>query len=484
MDALLRSILQQDYKSYCEVVNDGWIRTPFHAYLCDRVQEFVERKTERAFSVLIINTPPQHGKSMTVTETLPSWYLGRHKTYKVIEVSYNEDFAQQFGRENRRKINEYGQEIFGISLAKTPNTTTEFKLGNHRGGMISRGLVSGVTGKGANLFIIDDPVKTQAEADSEVYRRMVWSEWMSSYLSRLAPDAKVIVIMTRWHEDDLAGRLIAAGHNVEVINLPCEAEAGDLLGREIGEPLCPEIGKGKKWLEDFKGAYVGTEGSRSWNALFQGRPSSAQGNILKREWWGSYEELPEIASWVMSVDAAFKDKEDNDFVAIQVWGKTGPNIYLIDALKKHLDMPSTVREIARLRAMYPLCKTTLIEDKANGSAIIQVLRSSLGGIIPVLPKGGKVARVNAVSGTIESGNVYLPVNKPFTGDFIDECASFPYGKHDDQVDAMSQALTRLIYQGANLKPVKEENPLFKAFPSLRRKPKHGRLGQGERVNVI
>ena len=430
---------------------------------------------------------PTHN-SVTITQTFPSWYLGHNPHNKVIEISYSEDFAETFGRRNREKIREYGEMLFGISLSDSKNTATEFELSNGQGGMLSRGIGSGVTGHGANLMIIDDPIKTQQEADSDATKNRIWNEWVSFFASRLAPDAKVIIIMTRWAEDDLAGRLIEQGVNVKNVNLPLECDSeDDPLGRKVGDALCPEIGKGNEWLQDFKRFMLSREGSRTWNALYQGHPVASIGNILKREWWKYYDtehDAPEFIDMVMSVDAAFKDGSDNDFVAIQVWGKNGANIYLIDAVKKHLDMPDTCREIVRLRAMYPKCKITLIEDKANGSAIIQVLRKQIHGIIGINPDGGKVSRVNAVSGAIESGNVYLPSNKPFTEDFVNECAAFPNGAHDDQVDAMSQCLNRLIYFNSN-KPVAKIKTAFEImFPKYHKEPKHDAVGYGDTIDVV
>lgn len=476
-------LLQTNYASYVDYVHEGrWKASRFHRFLCDYVQDFIERKTENPFDVLVIHCPPQHGKSMTITETLPSWYLGRNPENRVIEISYSEDFALLFGRRNRQKIETFGERVFGISLAKSPNSNTEFELGNNVGGMISRGVLSGVTGRPCNLMIIDDPVKNRQEADSESYRNRIWEEWNDSFKSRLAPGAKVILIMTRWHEDDLAGRLIANLPNVEYLRIPCESEEGDPLGRQPGHSLCPEIGKDDKWLEGFKASYQHKEGSRTWNALYQGRPTSAEGNIIKREWWQYYDELPPIVDWLMSVDATFKDGEDNDFVAIQVWGKTKADMYLVDAVKRHLNMPDTMREIKRLRSLYPKCKTTLIEDKANGSAIIQYLRHEMPGIIPVNPIGGKVSRVNAVVGSIESGNVFLPADKRFTSDFVEECAAFPRGTHDDQVDCMSQALNRLIYHRGSENHEKEEKSIYKSFPGLKKRRKG--YGKGDKINVI
>lgn len=479
---LYRDVLRTDYCAYVKHTNNDYKVSKFHRFLCDTVQDFLEENTGHAYDILILSTPPQHGKSVTVTETLPSWYLGRNPEKSVIEISYSEDFAQKFGRRNLQKIKEFGGDVFGIKIG-SPANATEFELEGHRGGMVSRGLLSGVTGRRCDLMIIDDPVKTQQEADSESYRNRVFDEWLSSYKTRLYAGAKIILIMTRWHEDDLAGRLIETEKNVKVVNIPLEAEENDILGRNVGEALCPEIGKDNVWLADFKKSYTTLSGSRAWNALFQGHPTGLEGNMIKREWWQYYDELPPIEKWAMSVDAAFKDGDDNDFVAIQVWGKTNANMYLVDLVKKHLDLPSTMREIRRLRGMYEQCKTTYIEDKANGSAIIKMLRSEMMGIIAVNPDGGKIARVNAVIGAVESGNCHLPKNKPFTADFVDECAAFPNGKHDDQVDAFSQVINKFIYSNANVKPTKEETFLERNFPGLKKK-KGKKFDKGDKIHVI
>ena len=480
------SLVQNDLCSYCQATNTGWIPTKFHRFLCNKVQDFLTTNTSAAYDILVISTPPQHGKSETITETVPSWYLGHFPKRKVIEISYSEDFAERFGRRNQQKIKEYGMPLFGIELADSPCAATEFELSNHKGGMISRGIMSGVTGHGANLMIIDDPVKTQEEADSNSRQSKIWNEWLSSFTSRLAPHAKVIIIMTRWSENDLVGRLLETeGISIDVLNFPLEAEPNDILGRPVGAALCPEIGKDDAWLAEFKQMLLSREGSRTWNALYQGHPVAIEGNLIHRDWWRYYTELPkDIPEYIMSVDAAFKDGDDNDFVAIQVWGKKDADMYLIDAVKKHLDMPSTCREIVRLRGMYDKCRTTLIEDKANGSAIIQILRKKLGGIISIDPFGGKVSRVNAIAGAIESGNCYLPDNKPFTMDFVDECAAFPNGQHDDQVDAMSQCLNRLIYHNARSPLKKAKNAMEEAFPFLKQVNKQTSTGLGDALNVI
>ena len=478
------NLAKVNYTAYVHYVHQGkWIPTRMGKYITEEIQNFIEEDTGHPYDILIIHCPPQHGKSMSVTETLPSFYLGRNPTHRVIEISYSEDFAKLFGRRNKSKIKDYGEELFGISLASSPNSATEFEISNNIGGMISRGVLSGVTGRPANLMIIDDPVKSSQEANSQAYRDSVFNEWTMSFKTRLAAGAKVVLIMTRWHEDDLAGRIMETEENCRYIRIPCEAEENDPLGREIGEALTPELGKGDDWLLQFKPSYMTKEGARAWNALFQGRPTALEGNLIKREWWQFYDVLPELAVWCLSVDATFKEKSDNDFVSITLWGKTGPNIYLVDEVHQRLDFIGTISEIENMRAKYPKISMVLIEDKANGSAIISTLRNTMMGIIPIEPIGGKIARANAVAPLIEAGNVYLPRRASFTGDYIEELAAFPNGKNDDRVDSTSQALARLMFIVAETKlRVREETWIERAI--RKKMGKSTTIGKGEKINVI
>ncbi|HIU22659.1 MAG TPA: phage terminase large subunit [Candidatus Fimihabitans intestinipullorum] len=440
---LKKELCRREYSDYVEFVHEGrWIKGKAVSYICDKVQEFIEADTGHAFDILVLSIPPQHGKSMTITETLPSWYLGKFPTKRIIEASYSEDFAQLFGRRNLRKIEQFGKELFNIEKGNIANNT-EFELSNGIGGMISRGILSGVTGRPADLMIIDDPVKNRQEADSKTYRDRVWAEWNDSFKSRLSFGAKVIIIQTRWHEDDFAGRIIKNEKHVTVINLKCEADNNDPLGRKPGEALCPEIGKGNEWLKDFKSTFTTKEGSRTWNALYQGSPTPDDGNIFKRKWFKYYEKLPTLPYMLISVDATFKDKEDNDFVSIQVWGKRNSDFYLIDRVKEHFGFTETLNVIRQLRNKYNKCSAVLIEDKANGSAIVEVLQREFSGIIPINPEGGKIARANAVSPSFESGNVYFPKNKQWLYDYETELVSFPNAEHDDDVDCTTQAVNRL-----------------------------------------
>jgi len=408
-----------------------------------------------------ISMPPQHGKSMHITETFPSYFLGHFPNEGVIEVSYNEGFAEKFGGRNKDKIQRYGLELFGVEVARDTQSKSEWAIAVNgqktRGGMMSRGIMSGVTGSSwGDCIIIDDPIKNREEANSETIREKHWQEWQDSISTRIHPGAIVILIMTRWHEDDLCGRLrnpeYAKPLPWQIINLPLEAEEYDLLGRQPGEPLWPER-YGYDFIEVRKGY------PSSFNALYQGRPTSQEGNMLKRHWWQYYDVLPHMASKLISIDATFKDSDDSDYVVIQVWGKNRADMYLIEQVRAKMNFMATIQTIRNMHKKHPDATWKLVEDKANGSAIISTLQREIGGIIPVNPEGGKVARVNAVSAYIESGNVYLPRHAEWVHDFVEEAASFPNGKHDDQVDAMSQALHRFIYFSGDLpEPTPAETP--------------------------
>ncbi|MBQ8851261.1 MAG: phage terminase large subunit [Oscillibacter sp.] len=443
-----RELARRNYGDYLKYVHGGmWKETRLSAFLGREVQAFLEKDSGNAYVILIIETPPQHGKSQTVTESLPAWYLGKWPEKRVILGSYNETSAERFARRNKEKVKQFGRTLFGVSVGKV-DRTTEFELSGHAGRLISRGLLSGVTGNPAELMILDDPIKNRLEADSPVIRRRVWEEWQNSFKSRLAAGAKVILIMTPWHEDDLAARMLKSEAHVTLLRLPVEAEEGDLLGRRPGEPLCPELGKGEKWLRQFKAGYLRDPlgGQRAWQALYQCSPRREEGNLVKRGWWKFYDpkEIQGFATEVISVDAAFKGGEENDFVAITVWGKRGNDYFLRCCRNEHLDFSGTLRAVRETKKCYPRAMAVLIEDKANGSAVINVLRRELF-CIPVDPRGGKVARVNAVSAAIESGHVFLPEGAEWLGEYLDQWSAFPAGRHDDMVDSSTQALSYLLH---------------------------------------
>lgn len=435
-------------------------------YICDKVQEFLERESENAYDILCLSMPPQHGKSAHITESLPSWYLQKNPMSSTIVASYNEEFCSGFGRKNLQKIIDRGGEIFpDFRLATAPCTSVVFGAANGRGECKFTGILGGITGKPANLIIIDDPIKNFQESMSETTRNGIIHEWISSVKTRLAAKAKIIVIMTRWHDADLVGYISKTERNVEVINIPCECEdeANDPLGRRLGDALLPELGKGNTWLASFKEAYLNGDlddeqgGLTAWTSLFQGRPSLAGGNIFKRDWFREFDPSDNIeyGMKVVSVDATFKDANNSDYVTIGIWAKRGRDFFLLDMIKRRMDFVDTLNAIRSVLKQNSDVWYTLIEDKANGSAIISSLQDEFGTIVPIQPDGGKVARANSIQGMVESGHVYLNKYAAWRDDFIKECCDFPKGRHDDQVDNMTQVLNYLKSTCAevNAKPV-------------------------------
>ncbi|MGK9252376.1 phage terminase large subunit [Paenibacillus humicus] len=467
LEAEERFLASEDYYAYVKYTHGSMYQYTRHGeHIANVLGDAVRRRQLMKAGELpledqyiMVNVPPQHGKSMHITETFPSFFLGKFPDEGCIEVSYNDRFAEKFGGKNKDKIKEHGENLFGIRISTDTNAKGEWEVTDAagrktRGGMISRGIMSGITGSSlGDCIIIDDPLKNREEANSQTIRDKHWDEWVDSIATRIHPGAIVVIIMTRWHEDDLCGRLLNPEYGPVLpwlrVNLPLEAdekhlqEEGNPLGRQLGEPLWPER-YGPEFVERRKAF------ASSFNALYQGRPSSQEGNLLKRQWWKYYDTLPPTASQLISVDAAFKDEADSDFVVIQVWGKVNADMYLIDQVRARMNFPATVKTLENMVVKHPDAVLKLVEDKANGSAIISTLRQRMGGIVAVNPEGGKVARVNAVSAYIESGNTYLPRQADWIHDFVEECAAFPKGTHDDQVDAMSQALHRFIYHRGEL----------------------------------
>lgn len=427
------------YRDYLLYVHRGLYQHFKHTeLLCDVLQKIADGEQKR----VIVTMPPRHSKSMTITETFPSFYLGKNPNKRVITTAYGDSLARKFGRLNKNKIDEYGEELFGVRLNDENASNNNWSLKGYRGGQISTGIGGSITGEGADLLVVDDPYKNHEMAFSEVQREKVLNEWQNTLLTRLQKGASVIVVQTRWHEDDLVGKLLRDEPDKwELINFPAISEdESDILGREIGDPLCPQLGFDEEWAENKKLEV----GSKVWASLYQQRPSPESGDVFKREWIQFYKVLPEVEEQMISVDASFKDKKNSDFCVIQVWGKKGANKYLIDQIRDRMAFPATVSAIRTMSAKYPKAHAKLIEDKANGTAVIDYLKNEITGMIPVEPQGGKEARASAVSPQWESGNVFLPDPSiaPWIGDFIEELVQFPNAKHDDCVDCMTQTLAR------------------------------------------
>lgn len=376
---------------------------------------------------------------MTVSETFPSWFIGRNPSRRVIAVSYGDSLARRYGRANLQKIEEYGASVFGIDSGLRNSAMINWGIEGDAGGMISAGIGGPITGEGADLLIIDDPIKNRQSANSPTYRELVWSEWQNTLLTRLHSNGAVVLVLTRWHEDDIAGRLLADDPDGwHVVKLPAIAEEDDMLGREVGEPLWADHGFGHEWAAATKTAV----GSYTWNALYQQRPSPAEGGMIQRGWWRFYDEPPPVEAMMQSWDMTFKETKDGSFVVGQVWGRRGSERFLLDQVRERLDFVDTIKLVEHMAQKWPRASAKLVEDRANGPAVLSVLSKKVSGLIPIEPKGSKEARAAAVSPFIEAGNIWLPhpSRAAWVQDFIEECAAFPTAARDDQVDAMSQAL--------------------------------------------
>lgn len=410
----------------------------------------------------LLQMPPQEGKSHRVSRWFPLWVLTQRPDTRISIVSYELGVARRWGRAVRDEVTMHPE--LGLRVRDDLSAQHEWQLDGHDGGVYAAGVGGALTGRPVDLLIIDDPVKDREQADSEVYRQRAW-DWLTDVgLTRLAPGAPVVVVQTRWHEDDLTGRILQAedAHLWESLNIPAQADHDpnvgetDPLGRDPGEYLESARGRTTREWEAIKVR----SGARTWASLYQGRPAPPEGDMLHRDWWESYTTPLHIvredgscvvtdyddllASW----DLAFKDTDTSDYVVGQIWMRRGADAYLLDQVRGRMDFPATVRAVKALAAKWPQATLKLIEDKANGPAVIASLKRSVPGIVPEEPQGSKEARVSAVSPLIESHNVHLPDVElaPWVDDFLEECAAFPSGKHDDQVDAMSQGLNRLVLQ--------------------------------------
>lgn len=440
--------LRNNYMAYVEHVHRGkWKPAKHLEHVCQHIEAVERGEIER----LIICLPPRHSKSQTVTETLPSWFIGKNPDRRVIEVSYGASFAQKFGNSNRRKVSEFGSEIFGLKLDPTQNTKTNWLINGYAGGMISVGIGGSITGEGADLLIVDDVVKNRQEADSDTVREHIWDEWTGTLLTRLHPGGRIIIIMTRWHDDDLVGRVLKQaeedGEEWTVINLPCEAEENDPLGRAVGEPLWPER-FGQEWMEKKKKAV----GSRDWSALYQQRPRPKnEDKMFRREWFEIVPDWPRKARSVRYWDLAATEKSaknsDPDFTSGCRMAELDGIYYIIDVRRARAS-PKGVEDLVKQTADLDGIGVSVYIEQEPGSGgkntIDHYQRQVLKGysVYPDKKVVDKIQRALPLSAAAEAGNVKL-VRGAWNKEFLDEVELFPFVKHDDQTDTASGAKAML-----------------------------------------
>lgn len=379
---------------------------------------------------IAISVPPRHGKSETGTVRFPAWNLCERPTDRVLIGGHTQRFINGLSRKARRITKAQ------IPLSSEVNGAEEWETAEH-GGLRAVGVGVGVAGVGANLALVDDPIRTRRDANSRTYRDMVWDWLRDDFITRLEPGAPLGIIMTRWHFDDPVGRLEKSedADRWLFINLPALAEEGDPLGRAPGEALCPDRYDAPALLR------LRHLLGNSFEALFQGRPAPIEGSIFNLRAFGRYDlaDAPRRPLMtVLSVDCANKGSEFNDFSVIQTWAVTRTGVYLLHVWRKRVDYPTLKRAVVTLADTFQV-NGALIEDKGNGQALIQEVRGTLP-VIPIEPVGDKVVRAMAETIMVQAGLVNIPHSAPWLGDFEAEIVEFPSGENDDQVDATTQLL--------------------------------------------
>lgn len=462
-------------------LDEGYQERPHLCYLSDRLAQAVADVEAGQSRFLRISMPPRMGKSSLSSIYFPLWVLRRRPDWKIGLLSHSPTLAVSWGREVRRAVENHGGTL-GLQIAKDAGAASEWQT-VERGGIVSRSAPGqSVTGLGFRVLIADDLVKDYAAAHSQVQREALRDYWKANALTRLEAPALVLAIGTRWHEDDFIGGLTAPElggdpDRWEVIELPAIAEDRDVLGRAAGEPLFSPL-QDETTEEALArwGEIRESVGSYSWAALYQQRPAPAGGAVFDSGWWRFWTTDPAKvdgdrvvlfdpdvdgvgARWLDSWDAAFKGGDESDFVVGQRWCRKGANRFLIDQQRGRWSFTETIRQMEGWAAgggrAGSLVHERLIEEKANGAAIIDTLKDKISGLIPVNPQVGKEARARAVTPEIEAGNVYLPLpdgyGNAWVNDLLDELRNFPHGANDDQVDAMTQALSRLrVEQGGSV----------------------------------
>ena len=427
----------------------------YHVRICKALDQFARGDLRR----LMVFMPPQMGKSELVSRRFPAFALGRNVNDKIIAASYGADLAGRMNRDVQRIIdNDKYARVFPATRISGKNIRTladgtwmrnsdMFEVVGHSGSYRSAGIGGGITGMGGTIGIIDDPIKDQKQADSPTVRQSIWDWYISTFLTRLGPNPRIAMLLTRWHEDDLAGRILAQpDHGFTVIKFPMMKDEQDKNDpRDIGETLWPT-----KYSKESVAEIKTRSGSRVWNALYQQRPSALEGGIFQRKWFKFYRELPDhfdeiIDSW----DFTFKDTDGSDYVVGTRWARLKGRFFLLQRIRDRMDFPTSIKAIRSLSLLPPKPSYILVEDTANGPAVIATIKGEITGVIAVKPERSKEARAHAVSPLFEAGNVEFPDPSiaPWISDYMEELVNFPTWKHDDQVDSTTQALQRLSDPG-------------------------------------
>lgn len=437
---------------YIQYTDPRFKHGAFTIAVCAALDKFLVDVQAGARPILILQAPPQHGKSEIVSRKLPPFIMGRFPDLKIAAASYGDDLAGAMSLDVRRNLaRDEHKRLFPPPAVKRPyqiNRNGEFCNPNGEGIYLGVGVGAGLVGRPADIGIIDDPIKNAQEALSPTTKEGHYNWYQTVFKTRLSENSGQIIMATSWAEDDLPAR-IATLHRgdprLTILRFPAindVAEVGFNPALPLG-PLAPEMHSLAHLLE------LKSEMSDYWwSAMYQQCPRPLGGNVFKESGIRYYlpHELPAKFDKVLtSWDCTFKDTDGTDFVVGQVWGKVGARSYLLAQVRARMSFTKTSTAVVQLKNDWPQAREHLIEDKANGPAVIDTLKKVVPGLIPIEPDGSKLARAHAVTSYWEAGNVWLPHpdNAPWVTVLTDELTGFPASANDDQVDAMTQALRRL-----------------------------------------
>lgn len=437
-----------------------------------RMAKAFERVARGECKRLIINMPPRHTKSEFASYLLPAWFLGNFPEKKVIQTSHTAELAVGFGRKVRNLVDQdvYTEIFPGVGLQQDSKAAGRWNT-NKGGDYFAIGVGGAVTGKGADILIIDDPHSEQeaamAASNPEVYDK-VYEWYTSGPRQRLQPGGSIVIVMTRWAARDLTGQVVKSaaqrsGEEWEVIEFPAILPSGN--------PLWPQF-----WsLEELEALREELPNSK-WQAQYQQNPVGNESAIVKRDWWKWWEkDDPPVCDYILqSWDTAFEKNNRADYSAGTTWGifaceedNFAPNIILLNTYKKRVEFPELKRDVLREYNEYEP-DSLIVEKKASGAPLIYDLRAMGIPVQEYTPGKGqdKIARLNSVSDIIASGKVWVPQTR-WAEELVDEVAAFPSGEHDDLVDATTLALMR-FRQGGFLRLPSDEPEEIQWFKSHRR----------------
>ena len=427
--------------------------------ISNKLQDLEKGKLKR----LMVFLPPRSSKSVICSKLFPAWYIGRNPKHEILTVSHSDQLSSDFGRSVRDIVNtEEFQKIFtGVSLRSDVRAAGKWKT-NQNGTYYAAGVRSQIAGRGAHIAILDD-VMSEEESISAAGRKYI-KEWYPAGLrTRIMPDGAIVIINTRYHYDDLCGWLLKQQENMseydtipwEVIKIPAwvDEPSSELLGLPVGSSYFPEW-KSDKVLRTDENEIKASNGSRYWNALYMQDPTPEEGGLIKKRWikhW-DYEEPPTCDFIIQTYDTAFSTRTTADFSVIQTWGifcmynqdRGGEedfvsHLILLGNVKGRYEYPE-LRKLAQKLYNENRPDVVMIEKKASGQSLIQDMRRAGLPVMEYTPDRDKVSRVHAASPMIESGRVWIPTQKKWADDLMEELIRFPNAAHDDQVDAMTMAI--------------------------------------------